>query len=73
MPTHEVSLALIAPLIFMAIHRHSFGCCPVHGTAEMDPELMLKTHLDLVLRGLQVRPDEPPATTRRKGAVKPAA
>jgi hypothetical protein len=45
----------------------------VHGTAEMDPELMLKTHLDLVLRGLQVRPDEPPANTRRKGAVKPAA
>jgi hypothetical protein len=45
----------------------------VHGTAEMDPELMLKTHLDLVLRGLQVRPDEPPANTRHKGAVKPAA
>jgi AcrR family transcriptional regulator len=73
MPTHEVSLALIAPLIFMAIHRHSFGCCPVHGTAEMDPELMLKTHLDLVLRGLQVRPDDAPAKTRRKGPVKPAA
>jgi AcrR family transcriptional regulator len=60
MPTHEVSLALIAPLIFVAVHRHSFGCCPVHGTAEMDPELVLKTHLDLVLRGLQVRPDEAP-------------
>ena len=73
MPTHEVSLALIAPLIFMAVHRHSFGCCPVHGTADMDPELMLKTHLDLVLRGLQVRPeDAPPAAAGplRKGAVK---
>jgi AcrR family transcriptional regulator len=70
MPTHEVSLALIAPLIFMAIHRHSFGCCPVHGTADMDPELMLKTHLDLVLRGLQVRPGEA-AAAPRKGAVKP--
>jgi AcrR family transcriptional regulator len=66
MPTHEVSLALIAPLIFMALHRHSFGCCPVHGAAEMDPQLMLKTHLDLVLRGLQVRADEP----ARKGTVK---
>ncbi len=75
MPTHEVSLALIAPLIFMAVHRHSFGCCPVHGAAEMDPELMLKTHLDLVLRGLQVRPDDvPPASdTGRKGLVKGAA
>ncbi len=75
MPTHEVSLALIAPLIFMAVHRHSFGCCPVHGTAEMDPELMLKTHLDLVLRGLQVRPADPPppAPARRKGIVKGGA
>lgn len=78
MPTHEVALALIAPLIFMAVHRHSFGCCPVHGTADMDPELMLKTHLELVLRGLQVR-EEPPAEPspaplrRRKGAVKAAA
>jgi AcrR family transcriptional regulator len=26
-------MALIAPLIFMAVHRHSFGCCPVHGAA----------------------------------------
>jgi AcrR family transcriptional regulator len=76
MPTHEVSLALIAPLIFMAVHRHSFGCCPVNGAVDMDPELMLKTHLDLVLRGLQVRPDDPPSPARggaRKGAVKPRA
>jgi AcrR family transcriptional regulator len=56
MPTHEVALALIAPLIFMAIHRHTFGCCPVHGAADINPELMLRTHLDLVLRGLEVRP-----------------
>ena len=64
MPTHEVSLALIAPLIFMAVHRHSFGCCPVDGTTDMDPELMLKTHLDLVLRGLQVRSEEAPPPAR---------
>ena len=74
MPTHEVALALIAPLIFMAVHRHSFGCCPVHGTSDMDPELMLRTHLELVLRGLQVRADEPPPAPARgagcKGAVK---
>jgi AcrR family transcriptional regulator len=74
MPTHEVALALIAPLIFMAVHRHSFGCCPVHGTNDMDPELMLRTHLELVLRGLQVRADEPPPAPARgtacKGSVK---
>ncbi len=56
MPLHEVAHALIAPLIFMAVHRHSFGACPVHGAVEVDPRTMLDTHLDLVLRGLEVRP-----------------
>jgi AcrR family transcriptional regulator len=54
MPLHEVALALMAPLIFLAIHRHSFGACPVHGP-DMDPSLVLNTHLELVLRGLEVR------------------
>ena len=55
MPLHEVAHALMAPVIFMAIHRHSFGCCPVHGGVEVDPAAVLDTHLDLVLRGLEVR------------------
>jgi AcrR family transcriptional regulator len=55
MPLHEVAHALMAPLIFMAVHRHSFGCCPVRGAVDVDPTLVLTTHLDLVLRGLQVR------------------
>jgi AcrR family transcriptional regulator len=54
MPVHEVATALMAPLIFMAVHRHSFGACPVHGP-EVDPCAVLDTHLDLVLRGLEVR------------------
>jgi AcrR family transcriptional regulator len=55
MPLHEVAQALMAPVIFMAVHRHSFGCCPVHGGIEISPENVLNTHLDLMLRGLQVR------------------
>ena len=55
MPVHEVAQALMAPLIFMAIHRHSFGACPVRGGVDVDPTLVLDTHLDLVLRGLEVR------------------
>ena len=70
LPIHEVSLALIAPLIFMAVHRHSVGCCPVQGSAGMDPERVLRTQLDLVLRGLQVRPDARPP---RKASVKARA
>ena len=55
MPLHEVAHALIAPLIFMALHRHSFGACQIQGSVAMDPLVMLKTHFDLVLRGLEVR------------------
>jgi AcrR family transcriptional regulator len=55
MPLHEVAHALIAPLIFMAVHRESFGACPVAGAHNIDPRAMLDTHLDLMLRGLQVR------------------
>lgn len=55
MPLHEVAHALIAPLIFMALHRHSFGACQILGGVAMDPLVMLQTHFDLVLRGLEVR------------------
>jgi hypothetical protein len=61
----------------MAVHRHSVGCCPVHGTALMDPERLLRTQLELVLRGLQVRPDDRPkqaaSKASRKAVVKPRA
>lgn len=55
MPLHDVAHALIAPVIFMAIHRHSFGACPVHGALDIDPSTLLDTQLDLLLRGLEVR------------------
>jgi AcrR family transcriptional regulator len=55
MPLHEVAHALIAPLIYMALHRHSFGACQIRGNEPMDPLVMLQTHFDLVLRGLEVR------------------
>jgi AcrR family transcriptional regulator len=60
LPLHEVAHAIMAPMIFMAIHRHSFGACPVNCGVEVDPEIVLSTHLELMLRGLQVR--EPKAT-----------
>lgn len=52
---HGVAQALMAPLIFLALHRHSLGACPVHGSVDLDPVAMLQTYLDLVLRGLEVR------------------
>jgi len=56
LPLHETAQALMAPMIFLALHQHSVGACPVQGCAMLDPERMLHTHLDLVLRGLETRP-----------------
>lgn len=65
-PVHAVAHSLMAPMIFLALHRHSFGACqPPCGIDDIDPVQLIQTHLDLALRGLQVRPaepDRPPAT-----------
>ena len=62
LPVHEVAHALMAPMIFMCLHKHSFGACPIQGD-EVDPDALIRTHLDLVLRGMEVRPPAP-ATSR---------
>jgi hypothetical protein len=49
-------------MIFLALSRHSFGCCPIQGAITVDPAQMLRTNLDLILRGLEVR--EPPLLAR---------
>ena len=71
LPPHEVAHALMAPVIFMALHQHSFGACPIAGAA-MDPATMLRTQLDLVLRGLQVRDPAPPPKPRKPSRTKSA-
>jgi AcrR family transcriptional regulator len=65
LPLHEVAQALMAPMIFLALSRHSFGCCPIQGAVAVDPAQMLRTNLDLILRGLEVRavPAPRPAPT----------
>ena len=66
LPAHEVAHALMAPMIFLALHRHSFGACQID-RAGVDPLAVLRTHLDLVLRGLEVRAaPAAPAGRRRK-------
>jgi AcrR family transcriptional regulator len=62
LPVHEVAHALMAPMIFLALHRHSVGACAITGT-DIDPASVLRTHLELALRGLEVR--EPAATATR--------
>ena len=68
LPVHEVAHALMAPMIFMCLHKHSFGACPIQGD-EVDPDAMIRTHLDLVLRGMEVR--QPAPAARRPRLPKP--
>ena len=58
LPVHEVAHALIASMIFHALQRHSFGACPVQLCHQIDPEAVLRTQLEITLRGLE-RPVAP--------------
>jgi AcrR family transcriptional regulator len=72
LPLHEVAQALMAPMIFLALSRHSFGCCPIQGAAVVDPAQVLRTNLDLILRGLEVRVTPAPLPKRPAPPAKPA-
>jgi len=64
LPPQVAAQALMAPLIFMALHRHSLGACRVHGAAAIEPRALLQTHLELVLHGLELH-----AAARRRGVA----
>lgn len=59
LPVVEVTQALFAPLIFMALHKHSFGACPAEGLA-MNCDGVIATHIDLMLNGLLKQQDGAP-------------
>ena len=77
LPVHEVAHALIAPMIFEALHKHSIGACPGFTAGnENHGADVLRTHLELVLRGLEVRPARTKAAPRipaPKPLAKPTA
>lgn len=50
-PVHEAVVAIVAPTLFMAMHKHSIGACPIQGP-DVDPGLVFDTHMDLMLQGL---------------------
>jgi AcrR family transcriptional regulator len=57
-PLAETTHALIAPLLLMALNKHSIGACPVHGL-DWVPARMLEANFDLLLYGLAVRDTTP--------------
>jgi len=55
LPLREMTIVLFAPVIFMCLHKHSLGACPVIGP-ELEPASVIQAHIDVVLRGMLVRP-----------------
>jgi AcrR family transcriptional regulator len=50
----EVVHALMAPMLFLVMHKHSIGACGVGHSIE--PRAFIATLVDLVLRGLETGP-----------------
>jgi TetR/AcrR family transcriptional regulator len=50
----EVTMVLFAPMIFMALHKHSIGACTPMTDADMDR--VIAAHIDLVQKGLAAEP-----------------
>jgi hypothetical protein len=55
--------ALIAPLIFMSLHKNSFGACPAEGM-DFDPDRVIEIHIELMLHGLLAKPANTTTTTK---------
>ena len=74
LPVHEVTHALLAPMLLLALHKHAFGACPMIDAAGglADPAHLLGTHLELVLRGLQ-KPVAAPAPRRARTSTRGAS
>jgi len=68
-PIHEVAHVLMAPMIFLSLHRHSFGACPLHGD-DIDADALIRTQLDMALRGLESRAATPSPPRRVAGKAK---
>jgi AcrR family transcriptional regulator len=64
-PIHEVAHVLMAPMIFLSLHQHSFGACAMHGD-DIDADAMIRTQLDMALRGLESRAPTVPARATGK-------
>ena len=63
----EAVHVLIFPMLMLCLHKHSIGACQQMGPT-MDPRSFIRTHVDVVVRGLLKRPDATPATTRKKAS-----
>jgi AcrR family transcriptional regulator len=64
-PLNEATHTLIAPVMFLALHKHSVGACPVMGP-DMNPTALIDTQIDLMLHGLEVPAPRVATPSRRR-------
>ena len=60
----DVVHALVGPLLFLVMNKHSLGACSPH--ARLDASAVIEAHLDLVLHGLEPRAGAVAAKRRAK-------
>jgi len=65
----ETVHVLIFPMLMLCLHKHSLGACAEMATM-MDPLSFIKTHVDVVLRGLLIREDAGAAAAPINGTPK---
>jgi len=65
-PVHDAVHALVAPSLFLAMHKHSIGACPVQGVPLHESDV-IDTQIDLVLLGLARRDPVGPRRAARQG------
>jgi TetR/AcrR family transcriptional regulator len=71
-PVHETVHALIAPVLFMMLHKNSIGACPMMEHL-IDPPKQIAVQMDLMLHGLcprEAAPAAKPAARKTKGAAR---
>jgi hypothetical protein len=61
----ETVHVLMFPMLMLCLHKHSIGACAQVGPP-MDPRSFIRTHVDVVVRGLLARNAVPAA--RKKPA-----
>jgi len=66
----EAVHVLIFPMLMLCLHKHSLGACAGIGPM-MEPRSFIATHVDVVVRGLLVRPDDAPVARKKRTAVRP--
>jgi len=66
----DVVHALVAPMIFLVMHKHSLGACSAGHAIE--PKSFIAAQTDLVLHGLEAREQPSPLAPRRTAAPRRA-